>query len=306
MSPPAAEWKGTWMADVKVAIIGGSGLGETLGREVKGTLREMDTPFGKPSGPILEGEWEGVPIAFLARHGPGHTLNPSAVPFRANLFALKALGVTHAIASGAVGSLREDYAPKHLVIPDQVIDKTFRRAGTFFDSGMVVHVELADPFCGRMRQLLLDAGREAGGTVHPGGTYVCMEGPQFSTVAESHMHQKWGGDLIGMTCMPEAKLAREAEIAYGLVALVTDYDCWRSHDPSVSKRELLGEIIGNLKEASANATELIRAALRRIAESGPIDSDAHQALELAIWSDKSQVDRKVVERLGPLVSKYFD
>lgn len=289
----------------RIGIIGGSGLGQTLEAEVGGREVQVETPFGRPSGPILVTHWAGTEIAFLSRHGPGHLLNPSAVPYRANIFALKKLGVTHILASGATGSLREEVAPRHLVICDQVIDKTFRRAGTFFDDGLVAHAEYAEPFCPKLRELLIEAGRKVDTVVHPKGTYVCMEGPQFSTVAESRMHQTWGGDLIGMTCMPEAKLAREAEISYALIALPTDYDCWRPHEPGKSRQALLAEIIGNLKAVTEHGIALLRAAIpmlaKRLDEKWPYDD----ALAMAIWSDKSKVDPAVVDRLRPLIGRYF-
>lgn len=290
----------------KIGIIGGSGLGDTLAQEVGGREVKVDTPFGSPSGPILVTQWEGVDIAFLSRHGPGHLLNPSIVPYRANIFALKTLGVTHILASGATGSLREAIEPRHLVICDQVIDKTYKRVSTFFDEGLVAHVEFAEPFCPKLRSLLLEAAAKVATDVHPDGTYVCMEGPQFSTVAESKMHQVWGGDLIGMTCMPEAKLAREAEISYALIALPTDYDCWRPHDPGKDRQALLSEIIGNLNAVTSHAITLLRAAVpmlaRRLDERWPFED----ALALAIWSDKAKVDASVVERLRPIVGRYFD
>jgi 5'-methylthioadenosine phosphorylase len=220
------------MSTLKIGIIGGSGLGKALGEQFGGESVKVDTPFGAPSDAIMQGEWEGVPVCFLSRHGPGHLLNPGQVPYRANIFALKKLGCTHIIASGACGSLRDDFNPTDLVLADQVIDKTFRRAGTFFDAA-AVHMEFAEPFCPVLRSVLLDAAKAMGEsaerkiTVHDRGCYVCMEGPAFSTRAESLMHRLWGGDLIGMTAMPEAKLAREAEISYALVAMVTDYDCWK-------------------------------------------------------------------------------
>jgi len=293
------------VADMRIGIIGGSGLGQALAGQHGAQPVEMDTPFGSPSGPILRTRWENVELAMLARHGEGHLFNPSSVPYRANIYALKSLGVTHIIASGAVGSLRDQIQPRDLAIPDQVIDKTFRRDPTFFDTGLVAHVEFAEPFCPVLRQVLIEAAADIEATVHNGGTYVCMEGPQFSSRAESHMHRQWGGDLIGMTCMPEAKLAREAEIAYALVALPTDYDCWRAHEPGASKQELLSEIIGNLQAATENAMQLIRAALRRLRNSPPPPSPAHNALELAIWSDKGKIDPAVLKRLGPLVSRYL-
>jgi len=291
--------------DVRLAIIGGTGLGEVLANRPGTVKLYVDTPFGAPSGPILLGDWHGLRVAFINRHGPGHVCPPSAVPYRANIFALKQLGVTHILASGAVGSLRDEIAPQHLVICDQVIDKTSRRAGTFFDDGMAVHVELAEPFCPVLRQVLLACAADVDTHVHTQGTYVVMEGPQFSTRAESLMHRQWGGDVIGMTCMPEAKLAREAEIAYALVALSTDYDCWRAPEHVLDKQALLAEIIGNLKRATEHATRLIDACVRRLA-AGPLPaSPAHTALELAIWSQKNQVTPDQVRRLAPLVGRYF-
>ncbi len=290
---------------VRIGIIGGSGLGQAFAEQAGGESVVATTPFGSPSGPILLTHWQGVDIAFLSRHGPGHLLNPSVVPYRANMFALKQLGVTHVIASGATGSLREDMEPRHLVVCDQVIDKTLRRESTFFDAGIVAHVEFAEPFCPNLRAILCEAGRRAGTTVHHAGTYVCMEGPAFSSAAESRMHQLWGGDLIGMTCMPEAKLAREAEMCYALVALPTDYDCWRPHEPGKSKQALLSEIIGNLEAATANAIELLRAAVPVVARYIDEPCSCRDALALAIWSDKSKVEPGVVERLRPIVGRYF-
>ena len=204
-----------------IGIIGGTGLGETLGAMGAGQGHTIDTPFGMPSGPIITTEIDGVPVALLSRHGPGHLLAPSSVPFRANIYALKTLGVTHILASAAVGSLRDKIAPRDLVLPDQVIDKTYCRPGSFFD-GLAVHIEMANPFCPTLRSLLGRVGAGMPLKLHAVGTYVCMEGPQFSTRAESEMHRAWGADLIGMTLLPEAKLAREAEICYAAVALVTD------------------------------------------------------------------------------------
>jgi 5'-methylthioadenosine phosphorylase len=243
------------------------------------------------------------------------------VPYRANIFALKQVGCTHVIASGAVGSLREEFRPRDLVIPDQIIDKTYKRASTFYEKA-AVHVEFAEPFCPVLRQILMEAGGAASRTlqdapmqyqVHGRGCYVCMEGPAFSSRAESLMHRLWGGDLIGMTAMPEAKLAREAEMSYALVALVTDYDCWRNRPAGAggevekSKDELLKEIIGNLAAATQNAMEVIRRAIRMLAErreSLP-ESPAQSALRLGIWSEKGRIDAQEVQRLGPLWMKYF-
>ena len=298
------------MSSARVGIIGGTGLGDALIEQAGGKPIPIETPYGPPSAPPVVAHWEGAEVAFIARHGPGHRLNPSSVPYRANIWALKKLGVTSILASGAVGSLREDVEPGDLVLCDQVIDKTFRRESTFFDEGLVVHVELADPFCGRLREHLKTAGAALDTTVHHAGAYVCMEGPQFSTRAESHMHRAWGGDLIGMTCMPEAKLAREAEICYALVALPTDYDCWRPHDPDRRQDELLREILGNLRTASDNALALIRQALPLI--TGDPDGIAEQtscacgtALDLAIWSDRTRIAPAIREKLGPIIERHL-
>lgn len=293
------------MDSARIGIIGGSGLGQAFGAQATGKLVEIDTPFGPPSGPILLTEWQGTPIAFLSRHGPGHLHNPSVVPYRANIYALKKLGVTHIIASGATGSLREAIEPRHLVVCDQVIDKTVKREGTFFDRGIVAHVEFAEPFCPHIRAILSEAGKSASTTVHHAGTYVCMEGPAFSTIAESKMHQIWGGDLIGMTCMPEAKLAREAEICYALLALPTDYDCWRPHEPGKSKQALLAEIIGNLHAATENAITLLKTAVPALAKAVDAPCACRDALAMAIWSDKSKVSREVIARLGVIVARYL-
>lgn len=289
-----------------IGLIGGTGLGEALFGEAHAREHMIETPFGRPSSPIRVLDWNGVKIATLARHGPGHVFNPSQVPYRANIYAMKSLGVTHILASGAVGSLRENIHPRELVLIDQVIDKTFRRTPTFFDDGLAVHVEFAEPFCPELRRVLLAATERISTKVHPRGTYVCMEGPAFSTIAESNMHRVWGGDVIGMTVMPEAKLAREAEIAYALVALATDYDCWKPHEPGMSKQKLLDEIIGHLKAATANAIELLRATIRMLAVGPLAKSPAHDALELAIWSDRALAMPAAMKRYGALVSRFAE
>lgn len=287
-----------------IGIIGGTGLGQALFGEGFAEQRVVETPFGKPSSPVRLIEWHGLKVAVLARHGEGHTLNPSQVPYRANIYALKSLGVTHILASGAVGSLREDMRPRDLVIVDQVIDKTHRRIPTFFDEGLVAHVEFSEPLCPALRQHLLSVADQIHARVHAAGTYVCMEGPAFSTKAESHMHRGWNGDLIGMTLMPEAKLAREAEIAYAMIALVTDYDCWRPHDPNISQESLLQEIIGHLKDATGNAITLLRAALQALAGQTLPRSAAHDALKLAIWSKPEAIAPEVWRRYGTLLQRY--
>lgn len=293
------------MKEAKIGIIGGSGLGDAICSQAGSRTVELTTPFGKPSSAIIETTWHGRGVALLNRHGPGHLLPPSAVPYRANIYALKALGCTHIIASGAVGSLREQVRPKDLAIPDQVIDKTFRRVPTFFDEALAVHVEFASPFCPVLRQHLLSCAGAVDTTVHDGGTYVCMEGPAFSTRAESEMHRLWGGDLVGMTCMPEAKLAREAELSYAMVCLPSDYDCWKPAPAELDKHELLKEIIGNLTEATANAVALIKEAVMSFDRIAETPCPAHSALELGIWSDRSMIAPGIKEKLGILLEKYL-
>jgi 5'-methylthioadenosine phosphorylase len=322
------------MAQVKVGLIGGSGLGNLLAGVPAGTRHHIETPFGPTSDAIIETEIEGVGV-----------LNPSKVPYRANIFALKQLGCTHIIASGAVGSLRQEMKPRDLVVPDQIIDKTAARPATFFEKS-AVHVEFGEPFCPLLRRILIESAPAPSGpvsastspaagekvaapafAVHDRGCYVCMEGPAFSTRAESLMHRLWGGDLIGMTVMPEAKLAREAEISYALVALVTDYDCWKPKPAAggpgpggsqpqpasapvaaVDPAALLQEIIANLQTAAGNAMDLIRRALKRIAgdPAAILPGSASEALKLAIWSDKAAIDRNEVDRLKVLWGKYFE
>ena len=293
------------MAEVKVGIIGGSGMGEALCEGAQGQRVDLETPFGKPSDSIIQTQWHGTPIALLNRHGPGHIYNPTRVNYRANIYALKALGCTHVIATGAVGSLQEQIAPKHLVIPDQLIDKTIHRPQTFFDQYLVAHVEFAHPFCPILRRHLLSCASAVDTQVHDGATYVCMEGPAFSTRAESDMHRQWGADLIGMTAMPEAKLAREAELAYALVCLPSDYDCWRPAPAELDKHELLKEIISNLAEATQNAIALIRQAISRFGEITDKPSPAHSALELGIWSKREMIDPAAKKHYGALVEKYL-
>jgi len=296
--------------EIRVALIGGTGLGERLREGMAPDEleeHEVDTPFGAPSSPIITGRYvhDGgdVPIAMLQRHGDGHVLNPAHVPYRANIYALKALGCTHCLASGATGSLREGIAPGDVVICDQLIDRTEGRERTFYEHA-AVHVEFAEPFCPVMRRWLLDHAADAGVRVHDSGVYVCMQGPSFSTRAESHLHRQFGADLVGMTALPEARLAREAEMAYALIALPTDYDCWRPH-AETEGTSLIEEIIGNLNRATDASISLIRAALRDVTILRETPSAAHDALALAIWSDKTAVPRDEVERLDVLWGRYF-
>ena len=289
------------MAEELVGIIGGTGLGDAIAEQLTGTrLRDVDTPFGKPSAAIVVGRMGQKRVAFLNRHGKGHKLAPAEVPFAANIFALKKLGVRTIIGTGAVGSLGEEIAPGELVIVDQFIDKTFRRTSTFFSGFAVVHCEMAEPVCRRVREVLIDAAKEIDVMTHPDGTYVCMEGPQFSTRAESRMHRAWGGDLIGMTAMPEAKLAREAQICYALIALVSDYDCWRPHHERKSGQSLLEEIMANLQTATNNCLKLIKAVLA--GQTGLVSEDCacRKSLDLAVWTDQSQITAAEKEKLKVL------
>lgn len=289
------------MTKERVGIIGGSGLGDALAQSLTAPEQhDVTTPFGNPSGPIVTGRFGNRHVAFINRHGPGHVHNPSSVPYAANIFALKQLGVRTILASGAVGSLRQEVAPGDLMVVDQFIDKTFRRQGSFFDDLGAVHCEMAEPACARVGQAVLHSAEPLEVTTHTQGTYVCMEGPQFSTRAESHMHRAWGGDLIGMTAMPEAKLAREAQICYCLIALVSDYDCWQEHDPSLAKQALLAEIIGNLNRATENCLELMRAVLNSGQDLLHGDCACRKSLELAVWTPQDRIDPAVKESLTPL------
>ncbi len=285
------------MADKIVGIIGGTGLGEALAEQISGAkFVNVNTPFGKPSTAILIGRIGKNRIAFLSRHGKGHKLSPSEVPFAANIFALKKLGVRAIIGSGAVGSLRSRILPGELVIVDQFIDKTFKRQNTFFTGFGAVHCEMSRPTCARLCGILYETAKRINVGTHPSGTYVCMEGPQFSTRVESLMHRKWGADLIGMTAMPEVKLAREAQICYALIALVSDYDCWRPHKTG-SKQTLLKEILTNLEQATGNCLRLIEAVLNSGKELVCKDCSCRGSLELAVWTDKSQIKQQEKKKL---------
>jgi 5'-methylthioadenosine phosphorylase len=289
------------MTEQRIGIIGGSGLGDALAAKIQDVREEsVDTPFGNPSGPIMIGRLGQNTIAFLARHGTGHRFNPSVVPYAANIFALKKLGVTTLIASAAVGSLRQEIQPGHLVLVDQFIDKTYRRQNTFFDKLGAVHTEFAHPCCQRLREKIMLAAESIATVTHADGTYICMEGPQFSTRAESLMHRQWGGDLIGMTAMPEARLAREAQMCYALVALASDYDSWKEHDPAADKQSLLSEIIGNLNKATANAIELIEKTLAADGQLCEETCDCRKALSLAVWTNPQALDKQTQDYLAPL------
>jgi 5'-methylthioadenosine phosphorylase len=282
----------------QIGIIGGSGLydmPELTAREE----RTIGTPFGEPSGPYVLATLRGRRVAFLARHGAGHRLLPSELNFRANIYGFKTLGVEWILSASAVGSLREDYQPQDLVVPTQFFDRTRGRVSTFFGDGLVAHVGFAHPFCGPLSNVMVDAATGAGATVHRGGTYVCMEGPQFSTVAESNAYRAMGFDIIGMTNLQEAKLAREAEICYTTLALVTDYDCWHPDHDSVT----VEMVVANLLENARMAQQVIA----RAVEALPIarDCECARALATAILTRREVVPPATLDRLRPIVGKYF-
>ena len=287
---------------VKIGIIGGSGLYQM---EALTDIREIEveTPFGKPSDALIVGQIDAVPVAFLARHGRGHRLMPSELPFRANIYAMKALGVEYLISASAVGSLKAAAKPVDMVIPDQFIDRTKNRISTFFGDGIVAHIAFGDPICNNLARILGDAVESQqleGVTLHRGGTYVCMEGPAFSTKAESNLYRSWDATVIGMTNLPEAKLAREAEIAYATLAMVTDYDCWHPDHDSVT----VEMVIGNLMKNAVNAQKVIQAVVRALA-SNPPESAAHSALKFAVLTPLDKAPEATKEKLALLLEKYL-
>ena len=285
--------------NIAIGIIGGSGLydmAEVTDREE----RRVDTPFGPPSAPYVIGTLRGKRVAFLARHGAGHRLMPSELNFRANIFGFKTLGVEYILSASAVGSLKEEYVPLHLVIPNQFFDRTRGRVSTFFGEGLVAHVGFAHPFCESLSTTTYDAAVAAGATVHKGGTYVCMEGPQFSTKAESVLYRQWGMDIIGMTNLQEAKLAREAEICYTTIALVTDYDCWHPSHDSVT----VDMIIANLTQNARTAQKVIAEAIAHL-DAAPRTCPCATALATAIITRPDAVPPDVRRELAPLVGKYL-
>ncbi len=290
------------MAEATIGIIGGSGL---YRMEALKDLREVDinTPFGKPSDAIILGTLDGTPVAFLARHGRNHSLMPSELPFRANIYAMKSLGVDYLISASAVGSLKAEAKPLDMVVPDQFIDRTKSRVSTFFGEGIVAHIAFGDPICKNLAAVLTEAIASLNlpdVTLHQGGTYVCMEGPAFSTKAESNLYRSWGATIIGMTNLPEAKLAREAEIAYATLALVTDYDCWHPDHDSVT----VDMVIGNLTKNAVNAQRVIQATVRHLSQNPP-PSEAHTALKYAILTPLDKAPAITKEKLGLLLKKYL-
>lgn len=287
------------MADRRIGIIGGSGVYD-LDLIENPEWCSVKSPFGNPSDDILLGAIEGVPIAFLTRHGRGHRLSPTDINYRANIDCLKRLGVTDILSLSACGSFREEIEPGHFVIVDQFIDRTFARHKTFFGDGIVAHVSVADPVCGRLGDLLETTARDAGISIHRGGTYLVMEGPQFSTRAESHLYRSWDCTVIGMTNMPEAKLAREAEICYATVGMVTDYDCWHPDHDEVE----VEDIIRVLGQNAENARELVGLAVRQLAtrpETCPHGCD--RALDGAIITASSARDTEVAGKLDAVAGR---
>jgi 5'-methylthioadenosine phosphorylase len=286
------------VTEPKLAFIGGSGLYDMKGLTDREEL-DVETPFGAPSDSIVTGTVNGTRVAFLPRHGRGHRISPTEIPVRANLYALKSLGVERIISVSAVGSLREELKPLDLVVPDQLIDRTRSRVNTFFDDGIVAHVGFADPFCPVLSDVLAQSAERQGVATHRGGTYVVMEGPQFSTRAESELYRSWGAGVIGMTGLPEAKLAREAEICYATMALVTDYDCWHETEDSVSV-EL---IVENLTKNAEAAQRVIADLVSRVPATR--ECGCASALRDAIITRPELVPGETLERLSPLIEKYL-
>jgi 5'-methylthioadenosine phosphorylase len=286
------------MQRAQIGIIGGSGLydmpGVTDREEVKVT-----TPFGEPSAPYLLGTLRGKRVAFLARHGGGHRVSPSELNFRANIFGMKTLGVEFILSASAVGSLKEEYRPADIVIPDQFFDRTKGRPSSFFGRGLVGHVGFAHPFCKILSGIAYESGTTSGATIHKGGTYVCMEGPQFSTLAESKLYRTWGMDIIGMTNLQEAKLAREAEICYTTIALVTDYDCWHPDHDSVT----VDMVMSTLSKNAATAQQIIAGAVERL----PYERtcECASALKYALVTRPEMVPEQVKKDLAPIIGKYI-
>ena len=295
--PRPSRWSQN-LQQAEIGIIGGSGLyampGLTQVREER-----VETPFGDPSDAIVLGELEGRKVAFLARHGRGHRLLPSELNFRANIYAMKKLGVERIVSVSAVGSLKEEHKPTDFVVPDQFIDRTFHRESTFFGNGIVGHVAFGDPVCATVARTVTEACRWEGVVSKQGGTYVCMEGPQFSTRAESNLYRSWGADVIGMTNLQEAKLAREAEICYATMAMVTDYDCWHESHDDVT----VDQIVAVLHQNAANAARVVRAAVAAM----PRDRSCPcaSALQYAILTDRAAIPAAAKEKLSLLIGKYI-
>ncbi len=290
------------VTQAKIGILGGSGLYKMDALEDVEEIH-LDTPFGSPSDAFIVGSLDGVTVAFLARHGRNHHLTPSELPFRANIHGMKQLGVEYLISASAVGSLKAEVKPLDMVIPDQFIDRTHRRVSTFFGEGIVAHIGFGHPVCQQLTTILagaVDSLQLPDIKLHKGGTYVCMEGPAFSTIAESELYRSWGASIIGMTNLQEAKLAREAEIAYATLALVTDYDCWHPDHDHVT----VEMIVDNLQKNAINAQKVILETVKRLDENPPV-SEAHSALKYAILTPPQQISPETKERLALILQKYL-
>jgi 5'-methylthioadenosine phosphorylase len=287
------------VTEARIGLLGGSGMYDLSSVD---SLREerLETPFGPPSDPYVTGSLGGRPVAFLSRHGAGHRLAPSEINYRANIFGFKQLGCDAILSASAVGSLKEKLAPRHAVIPDQFIDRTRHRPDTFFGEGIVAHIGFSDPVCPALAEVLEESARGAGLTTHRGGTYVCMEGPQFSTRAEARLYRSWGADVIGMTNLQEAKLAREAELCFTCLALVTDWDCWKEDVEAVTVEGVL-EV---LKRNSLTAQHGVREIARVGAASGSGECDCRNALRHALVTDLARVPLDTLEALDPLIGRY--
>jgi 5'-methylthioadenosine phosphorylase len=285
-------------ATATIGVIGGSGLYSMPGLEDTREIR-VKTPFGEPSDTIVMGTLEGKRVAFLARHGRGHRILPSEINFRANICAMKQLGVQRIISASAVGSLQEDLRPGEFLIADQFVDRTKNRVSTFFGGGLVAHVTFDKPTCAQVSAVLVDASTRSGVKAHPGGTYVCIEGPQFSTLAEAHIHRQLRFEVVGMTNVTEAKLAREAELCYGTIAMITDYDCWHPEHESVTG----AQIIATLNQNAENAQKVLREAVRAMPEERTCKCGA--ALRHALITDLKLVPAATRKRLAPIIGKYL-
>ncbi len=290
------------MTQAQIGVIGGSGLYKMDALKDIEEI-QIETPFGKPSDALIVGKLEGTSVAFLPRHNRNHTLLPSELPFRANIYAMKKLGVEYIISASAVGSLKEEVKPLDMVVPNQFIDRTQQRVSTFFGEGIIAHIAFGDPICNNLAEILASAIASLNlpeVTLHRGGTYVCMEGPAFSTKAESNLYRSWDATVIGMTNLTEAKLAREAEIAYTTLALVTDYDCWHPEHDSVT----VEMVIGNLQKNAVNAQKVIQETVKRVSQNPP-ESEAHSALKYAVFTPLDKAPAKTMEKLKLLLQKYL-
>ncbi len=285
--------------NIKIAVIGGSGLYQVEGAKVTSEL-EISTPFGSPSDKITIVDFDGIQVGFLPRHHRSHQISPSEIPAKANIFALKTLGVKMILSISAVGSLKEEIAPEDFVLPDQIIDRTKSRPATFFEKGIVGHIPFADPFCLEMNQAIGDVLQQKHSKkIHRGGTYICMEGPAFSTRAESNLYRSWGASVIGMTALPEAKLAREAELSYAMIAMSTDYDCWKIEEKPVTVDMIIKHMKNNTTKVKTYLPEIIKS-LDNI-KVFPYEN----AAEFAVITSKESISQQVKEKLNPLYGKYF-